>query len=269
MQQTFTNTRALIGGKLKDNVNITTENGKIVAVGEQKLGKIVDCAGKICCAGYIDVHTHGGWGKDCMQATPQTIDIIGKYHLSTGVTSFAPTTMTASPSDINRAVDNLRRYNGKYSRPLGAHLEGPYLSAAAAGAHPKNLLLNPVEENQSFVWENIDAVSRITLAPNLVGSAEFCKKASERGIQVSLGHDNSIDDEINACVDAGATSVTHMYNCTSRPSRRQNPKKHLGLTEIGLIDNRLVCEVIADNRHVPNALFGMIYKLKGWQNICL
>ena len=60
-----------------------------------------------------------------------------------------------------------------------------------------------------------------------------------------------------------------MYNCTSRPSRRDNPKKHLGLTEMGLIKDELICEVIADNRHVPNALFNMIYKLKGADKICL
>ena len=38
---------------------------------------------------------------------------------------------------------------------------------------------------------------------------------------------------------------------------------------MGLIDDRLVCEVIADNRHVPNALFKMIFKLKGKDKICL
>ena len=32
---------------------------------------------------------------------------------------------------------------------------------------------------------------------------------------------------------------------------------------------RIVAEVIADDRHVPNALFKMIYKLKGAKGICL
>lgn len=112
-------------------------------------------------------------------------------------------------------------------------------------------------------------VKRVTLAPNLDGAADFCRKATQKGIQVSLGHDDSIDDEIYACLDNGADSVTHMYNCTSRPSRRTTPKKHLGLTEVGLIDERVTAEVIADDRHVPNALFKMIYKLKGSDGICL
>ena len=109
----------------------------------------------------------------------------------------------------------------------------------------------------------------MTVAPNVRGADVFTAKYAPKGVQISLGHDNSIDDEIYACVDAGANSVTHMYNCTSRPSRRDNPKKHLGLTEVGLIDDRIVDEVIADDRHVPDKLFGMIFKLKGAAGICL
>ena len=70
-----------------------------------------------------------------------------------------------------------------------------------------------------------------------------------------MGHDDSIDDEIYACIEAGASSVTHLYNCTSRPSRRITPKKHLGLTEVGLIEDSVVAEVIADGRHVPDKCF--------------
>ena len=148
-------------------------------------------------------------------------------------------------------------------------MEGPYLAAKSAGAHPPYLLVAPTEDNAAVVWKNLDMVSRITLAPDLKDSDVFTAHATAKGVQVSLGHDDSIDDEIMACVDAGASTVTHLYNCTSRPSRRQNPKKHLGLTEMGLIDDRLVCEVIADDRHVPNALFKMIFKLKGEDKICL
>ena len=248
--------------------NITVENGIIKAIGDQVEGEIFDAEGKIATAGFIDIHTHGGWGKDCMEANTQTIDTICRYHLFTGTTTFAPTTMTASVKDINLAVDNIRKYKSKFSRIAGAHLEGPYLASKNAGAHPHHLLINP-DSCDSFVWDNIDIVKRITLAPNLSGTAEFCKKATEKGIQISLGHDDSIDDEIYACLANGANSVTHIYNCTSRPSRRGTPKKHLGLTEIGLIEENVVAEVIADGRHVPDKLFSMIYKLKGSKGICL
>ncbi|MDE5989982.1 MAG: amidohydrolase family protein [Clostridia bacterium] len=267
MTITLTNAKIYTKGRMISG-NVTVEGGMIKAIGSQTEGDILDAQGKIATAGFIDVHTHGGWGKDCMEANADTIDTICKYHLYTGTTSFAPTTMTASVGDINRAVDNIRKYDSKYSRIAGIHLEGPYLAQKSAGAHPPHLLITP-KTCDTFVWDNIDIVKRITLAPNLDGAAEFCKKATDRGIQVSLGHDDSIDDEIYACLENGANSVTHMYNCTSRPSRRSTPKKHLGLTEVGLIEDSVVAEVIADGRHVPDKLFSMIYKLKGSEGICL
>lgn len=266
---TLINARPLIQAKLHDPCNITIDdNGYIVAIGNQVQGDVYDCNNNICCAGYIDIHTHGGYGKDCMEPTYECIDTIAKYHLDTGITSFCPTTMTASVNDINCAVDNIRKYKSNYARILGVHLEGPYLSQKAAGAHPPQLLISP-DDDDSFVANNLDIVKRVTIAPNIAGSDKFTRKYSKKGVQISLGHDNAIDDEIYACIDNGASTVTHMYNCTSRPSRRENPKKHLGLTEVGLIDNRITAEVIADDRHVPNNLFMMIYKLKTWRRICL
>ena len=264
MTLTYTNVRPLVGGKLKDLCNIVVKNGTIASVGKEREGEIVDCGGAVAAAGFIDIHTHGGWGHDCMEATEDCLATISAYHLYTGITSYCPTTMTASPEDIEKAVACIRDYRRKspYARIVGAHLEGPYLSQKAAGAHPPKLLISPLDDD-SFVEGNLDVVTRVTVAPNVRGADVFTAKYAPKGVQISLGHDNSIDDEIYACVDAGANSVTHMYNCTSRPSRRDNPKKHLGLTEVGLIDSRIVDEVIADDRHVPDKLFGMIFKLKG------
>ncbi len=259
-----------INGVFSDKCAINIADGKIVSIGKAIYPNAFDAKNSIVCAGYIDIHTHGGFGKDCMEATKDAIETICKYHLSTGITSFVPTTMTAPIKDIENAIINIREYKeNKYARILGIHLEGPFLSKGAAGAHKPELLVDPSDDNSQFVFNNKDIVSRVTLAPNKKYADLFTKKAVENGIQVSLGHDESIDDEIYACIDNGATSVTHMYNCTSRPSRRTTPKKHLGLTEVGLTEDRLYAEVIADDRHVPNALFKMIYKLKGADKICL
>ena len=264
------NATAFINGKFEENTAINIDGGKIISIGKQAFDNVLDAKGNIVAAGYIDIHTHGGFGKDCMEATRESIETISRYHLSTGITAYFPTTMTASIQDIEKAISNIRDYkDNKYARILGIHLEGPFLSKGAAGAHKPELLIDPTKENAAFVLKNKDIVKRITVAPNKKDADSFTKEAVNAGIQVSLGHDESIDNEIYACVDNGATSVTHMYNCTSRPSRRNNPKKHLGLTEVGLSDDRLYTEVIADDRHVPNALFKMIYKLKGADKICL
>ena len=265
------NARPFINGKINNLTSININNNKIVSIGDAIYDNVFDAKGNIVSAGFIDIHTHGGFGKDCMEASKDAIETICRYHLSTGITSFYPTTMTAPIADIETAINIIREYSkdNKYSRILGIHLEGPFLSKGAAGAHKPDLLLDPIDVNSQFVFKNKDIVKRVTIAPNKKDADAFTKKATLANIQVSLGHDESIDDEIYACIDNGASSVTHMYNCTSRPSRRNNPKKHLGLTEVGLEDDILFVEVIADDRHIPNELFKMIYKLKGANKICL
>ena len=259
-----------IDGKFQKKCAINIDDNIIVSIGEPIYKNTVDAKENYVVAGYIDTHTHGGFGKDCMETDEQAFDTICKYHLTFGDTAFCPTLMTANLKDIQKAIDNVRKNkNNPNCNVLGIHLEGPFLSQGASGAHKKELLLDPTDDNLKIVFDNKDIVSRVTIAPNKDCASQFTKKAVNTGIQVSLGHDESIDDEIYACVDNGASSVTHMYNCTSRPSRRDNPKKHLGLTEVGLIEDRLMCEVIADDRHVPNKLFDLIYKQKGANNICL
>lgn len=267
------NVKPIINGKMQELCDILLEDGKIKQI--EAFGKIeniehtIDMKGAVCAAGYIDIHTHGGGGHDVMEGTFEAINEISKYHLSTGTTTYAPTTLTADIPTTTEALDNLRKYKSPFARTLGAHLEGPFISSKAPGAHPPKLVLAPTEENTAWVWQNKDVVSRVTLAPDQENAKWFTEQCTKNNIQVSMGHDASIDDEINALTARGASTVTHMYNCTSRCSRRTTPHKHLGLTEVGLTDERIICEVIADDRHVPNPLFKMIYKLKGANGICL
>lgn len=267
----LSNVKPLVNGKLISPLNILIEDGKISDLLPLDVKaddcEIFDGNGMIACAGFIDIHFHGGFGCDIMEATADALEKSGDFHLKNGTTTYYPTTMTAPEKDIVSALANIRSYCGSGARIAGCHLEGPFLSGKAAGAHPQEYLLNPDKANTQFILDNIDVVKRITVAPNLSGAAFLTELCLKNGIQVSLGHDNSIDEEIYGCISKGASSVTHLYNCTSRPSRRETPKKYLGLTEIGMIENALTAEVIADDRHVPNKLFEMIFKLKGAKNI--
>lgn len=269
------NVRPLINGKLQELSDILIDGDKINAIlstdNDIKADIEYDMNGNICASGYIDIHTHGGYGHDVMEGTYEAIDTISRYHLDKGTTTYCPTTLTADIPTTIKALENIRNYdNNKTARLFGAHLEGPFISKKTPGAHPPQYILSPDKENTAWVWENADVVSRVTVAPDIDGAEWFTEECVKRGIQVSAGHDASIDDEIYAMVNKGCDSVTHMTNCTSRPSRRTSPHKHLGLTEVGLICDKLICEIIADNRHVPNTLFeGMIYKLKGACGIAL
>lgn len=268
----FKNVRPVINGEIKEQCDISVESGKINKIAKNitdKANTSYDLKGGILASGYIDIHTHGGGGHDMMEGTKEALDAISEYHLNTGTTTYIPTTLTADIPTTLVAIENVKKYNSSYARTYGTHLEGPFISMKAPGAHPPAYILEPNAENTKWVWENKDIITRITVAPDQKSSDWFTKECTKNNIQISLGHDASIDDEINTLTDNGASSVTHMYNCTSRCSRRTTPHKHLGLTEVGLTDDRLYNEVIADNRHVPNQLFKMIYKLKTADKICL
>ena len=50
-------------------------------------------------AGFIDIHTHGANGADLTLGTPEAVATIAEAKLAEGVTTFLPTTWTASPEE--------------------------------------------------------------------------------------------------------------------------------------------------------------------------
>jgi N-acetylglucosamine-6-phosphate deacetylase len=88
--------------------------------------------------GFIDLHVHGGAGWDTM-AGEEGIRGMARFHLAHGTTALLPTTVTAPPEDILRALEGIRRAmeagRGE-ARILGAHLEGPFISPRRLGAQP-------------------------------------------------------------------------------------------------------------------------------------
>jgi len=232
-------------------------------------GDVLDGSGLYACAGYIDIHSHGGYGFDIMDGTAEALDKISEFHLDNGVTSFLATTLTASFSSIQKAIDNVRKHKTCHGRVIGVHLEGPFLSRRNRGAQPEEYLAVPDEESIQFVIKNSDVIKLITVSPDVMGIDRLIKECVKRGIAVSGGHDCAIDTEIDDAINSGMTNVTHIYCCSSGISRRDTPQKHIGLTQIGLLDDRLWVEVIADGCHVPDRLFDFVYKCKGYKKICL
>jgi N-acetylglucosamine-6-phosphate deacetylase len=271
--------------------DIFTSEGRIAEIlpaGSKKPeGTVHDAEGRWAAPGYIDIHTHGGNGADIMDASPAALARVAEFHLSHGTTSFLATTLTAPFPAMQAAIDALRAYrsaegreDGRYSlgveagrgngaRVVGIHMEGPFLSAANAGAQDRASLRGLDKAGLAFVLANADQVKRITLAPELASAPGFIRRLKAAGIGVSAGHDAAIDEEIEAAIVAGLDCVTHIYCCSSGISRREGPRKHLGLTEIGMSDDRLSVEVIADRRHTPDPLFSLIWKAKGRERICL
>lgn len=232
---------------------------------------IIDAGGRYTAPGFIDIHNHGAKMYDAMDGTHSAFSAIARHHLSHGVTAFLFTTMTASLASLADVLDTYKTWNSPLKdMALGFHLEGPFISDKNAGAHPLRFLLSPNDDNMRFLEGYAGLIKLITLSPDISDADRLLDFCRGHGIVASGGHDGAVDEEIYSAICKGMKSVTHMYCCTSSISRRpSSPKKHLGLTQIALMDDRLFCEVIADGCHVPYDLFKLIYKNKGYRRICL
>ncbi len=254
------------------------DHGSIVEVTSQarreipKNARLVDFADGILAPGFIDLHIHGGAGHDVMEAGDGALPPVERLLASHGVSSYFPTTVTApldaTLSALGRladAIDAAERdpqplENGKpRARPLGIHLEGPFISHKRRGVHPPENLLTPSPAAFDRFWQAARGHIRVlTIAPELPGALEVITLAASRGVCVSLGHSNADLDEARAGFAAGARHATHTFNAM-RPLDHRDP----GILGEVLTDPQLSAEIIADGIHVDPVIVQLFLKAKG------
>jgi N-acetylglucosamine-6-phosphate deacetylase len=166
--------------------------------------------------GFIDLHVHGGGGRDIMDAG-DAVHVIARMHARHGTTSMLATTMTSPISDLERALESIghacwARRDGT-ARVLGAHLEGPYINPGKLGAQPdyaQAASLAEVERLSAFA-----PLKLITVAPEIPGHLEFVKVLSNAGIRVQIGHTLGTYEDGLAALQHGAAGFTHLFNAMS------------------------------------------------------
>lgn len=249
------------------------ENGKIVEVSceEKEAQTTYDMTGCYVCPGFIDIHTHGGGGFGFDQDAEEIIKA-ARFHLSHGTTTIAPTvsaapfeTMANSVKEIEKAMQD-SSFEGTL---LGAHLEGPYLSVAQAGAQGKGFITKPkAEDYLPLIEAHKGAISRWTYAPENDDGACFAKALRENGIVASAGHTDAIYDDMLLAKENGCNLVTHLYSCTSTITRDHGFRR-LGVIESAYLWDDMYVEIICDGKHLPPELIKLIYRIKGADKIAL
>ena len=254
------------------------DDGSIVEVTSRarrevpKNARLVDFADGILAPGFIDLHIHGGAGHDVMEAGAGALPPVERLLASHGVSSYFPTTVTApldaTLSALGRLADAIEAAerdphpleNGELrARPLGIHLEGPFISHKRRGVHPPENLLTPSPAAFDRFWQAARGHIRVlTIAPELPGALEVITLAASRGVCVSLGHSNADLDEARAGFAAGARHATHTFNAM-RPLDHRDP----GILGEVLTDPRLSAEIIADGIHVDPVIVQLFLKAKG------
>ncbi|HEX8297356.1 MAG TPA: N-acetylglucosamine-6-phosphate deacetylase [Chthoniobacteraceae bacterium] len=234
--------------------------------------EVLDLSGKFLAPGFIDLHLHGALRRDTMEANADAFAAICRYHARGGTTSVALTTITATTDEILRVLRAAEAYRTAPApdgaQVLGVHLEGPYFSPEKPGAHRRDLIRNPQRAEWEQFLPHADVLTQITIAPELPGALELIETFSRAGIRVSGGHSDAWAEEASAAFAHGMRQVTHTFNCMSS-ARRRGPFREAGLLEFALSEPEILCEVIADGRHVSPTLLRMLYQAKGPAGIAL
>jgi len=257
--------------------HLRVEGGVIADVSASPLAarageEMVDLAGLYLAPGLIDLHIHGALGRDTMEATADAFDIICGYHAAGGTTGLCLTTIAAPVEQLVSVMAAAREYkagerNGQTgARVLGVHLEGPYFSPERRGAHLPGMLRNPDPAEWRQLLDGV--VTQMTLAPELPGALALIAALAERGIIASVGHSDAWDEDVAAAFAHGLRHATHTFNCMSS-SRRRGPYRVAGVLEFVLSEPDILCEVIADGRHVSPTLLQLLCRAKGLDGIAL
>ncbi|MEK4977050.1 MULTISPECIES: N-acetylglucosamine-6-phosphate deacetylase [Bacillales] len=218
--------------------------------------------------GFIDIHVHGGNGEDFMDASKDVLDKITSFHSSQGTTSMLATTMTAPKAAIDhvlREVNDYRSQGMPYTKLVGAHLEGPFISPKWPGAqNPEHIVHANIDWLEEWVSTYPDLIRQVTLAPEREGALKAISWLSSHGIVAALGHTDATYEEVEAAVEAGLSHGVHTFNAMTGLHHRKP-----GVVGAMLGDDRLSCEIIADGIHVHPAAIRILARMKQDGNLIL
>jgi N-acetylglucosamine-6-phosphate deacetylase len=200
-------------GWIRGEVRVASGEPNTIAAIDGQAADPADNGDDYILPGFIDLHVHGGAGRDMMEGGDAP-HVIARLHAKHGTTSLLATTMTAPVEDIERALDAIgaacKERGRNEARILGVHLEGPYINSGKLGAQPPFAREASMAEVKRF--DGQAPMRLITVAPEIDGHLALVKQMADAGIRVQIGHTNgSYEDGVQA-LEHGAAGFTHLFN---------------------------------------------------------
>ena len=249
----LTGARIFTGEAFLEGHAVVIEGGRILrVVPDAEIGAAErrEFGGGLLAPGFIDVQVNGGGGALLNDApTVETVRTIAASHRRFGTVGMLPTVITDAPQVIARAVVSVARaMEDGVPGVLGIHIEGPFLDVARKGAHAARFIREMEEADADAVAGfAMYCPVMLTLAPNRVAPA-LVRRLTQAGVLLSLGHSDATFAEARQALDAGARSITHLYNAMSQMTGREP-----GMVGAALNDAEAYVGIIADGHHVHDA----------------
>ncbi|WP_419803851.1 N-acetylglucosamine-6-phosphate deacetylase [Terriglobus sp.] len=252
---------------LRDGVveRLTTHDAHHIPPGTLDLGDAT------LAPGFLDIHVHGAGGRDVMEGSQDAVNTVAGMLARFGTTRFLATTVTAPVERTLRALEALadsieREPASRAARPIGIHLEGPFLSHAKRGVHPAaDIQLPSVPLFGRFQEAARGHIRLMTIAPETEGAFELIAYAAAGGVRISMGHSNATAAETRGGIAAAhqaargqAVSATHTFNAM-RPLDHREP----GILGVTLDDADLFAELICDGIHTTPEAVRLWFRSKG------
>lgn len=257
----------IVGIDPRDGNTLVVEvtDGTITAVHHEP--KSDDTPSAYLSSGLVDLQVNGFRGHDLNGPVlePATVHELALVLLKDGVTTFLPTFITASESQLLAGLQAVQQARADY--PLVrrmvpcVHVEGPSISPESGprGAHPLAHVRPPnVAEFQRWQSASAGLVGIVTMSPHWPGSVPYIRALTAAGVHVALGHTTANAGQIAAAVEAGAVLSTHLGNGTHAHINR----RHNALWP-QLANDGLCASFIADGHHLSPHLLQVMLRAKG------
>lgn len=228
---------------------------------------VVEASSYWLTAGLIDQHINGGFGMAFNYATEDDMLDFLTLLPKQGVTSVLPTLITAPKLELIQQIARLENVihqtEPSHAKPLGIHLEGPFINPKMRGAHPE---ADVIPFSEMILNELLSpSTKRITLAPELLdGDYSPVSRLADKGVLCSMGHTDADYATALSAIWGGVNSVTHVFNAM-RPFHHRDP----GGLMACLLDESTTIEVIADGAHVDKLVVQLIFRLKSIDKIII
>lgn len=241
---------------------LAIENGKFGAFQTEKPeGEILDYSGKHIAPGFVDTHIHGFKGYDVMDNDVEGLKVISEGILSCGVTSYLPTTLTASTKELDAVCQTIGENADKIkgAKIQGIFLEGPFFNEKYKGAQNPKYMGDPSIDTLTK-WQELanGYVRKIAIAPEREGALAFIDYATDNAINVAIAHTDATYEQCKAAVEHGANIFVHTYN-GMRGLHHREP----GVVGAAMSLKDAFSELICDGHHVHPVSAGIVMDAHG------